>query len=192
MALVLTSGPATEPVTVAEAKAHLRIDSAAEDLLLASLIITSRLQIEAGLGLALITQVWRETRDALPCNGVIELPLSPVKSVDLVRIVTADGTWSVLPPSAYDVDTASRPARVVRAATAVWPIPGRVANGVEITFTAGFGAHGGDVPAPLKQALLMLVAHWYEHRDPSEIGTAADGIPAQVSALIAPYKVKRL
>jgi len=56
MALVLTSGPASEPVTLAEAKTHLRVDGSAEDTLIASLIITSRLHVEAGLGLALVTQ----------------------------------------------------------------------------------------------------------------------------------------
>lgn len=56
MALVLTNGPSVEPVSVSEAKAHLRIDGAEEDVLLASLILTSRLHVEAALGLALIDQ----------------------------------------------------------------------------------------------------------------------------------------
>ena len=64
MALVLTSGPGVEPITLAEAKAHLRIDGSVEDTLILSLVITSRLHIEAALGLALITQGWSYFIDA--------------------------------------------------------------------------------------------------------------------------------
>ena len=192
MALVLTSGPATEPVTVAEAKAQLRIDGNAEDTLLASLLITSRLQIEASLGLALITQTWRQTLDGFPGCGTIELPVWPVQSIDAVRVAAADGSFSAVAAAAYEQDVASRPARIVRSAAGAWPATGKVSNGVEITFTAGFGDTAADVPAPIRQALSMLVAHWYEHRDPTEIGGSAPGIPAAVSGLLEPYKVKRL
>ncbi|HWK38638.1 MAG TPA: head-tail connector protein, partial [Hyphomicrobium sp.] len=75
MALVITSAPAVEPVTVSEAKAHLRVDGTAEDTLIGSLILTSRLHIEAALGLALMTQSWRLSLDAWPNGRELELPL---------------------------------------------------------------------------------------------------------------------
>jgi uncharacterized phiE125 gp8 family phage protein len=73
-----------------------------------------------------------------------------------------------------------------------FPLPGKAAGGIEIAFTAGYGAAASDVPAPIRQALLLLVAHWYEHRDPIEIGTDATIIPAAVSELLQPYRVRRL
>lgn len=192
MALVLTSGPATEPVTVAEAKAFLRIDHYSEDVLLGSLVLTSRLHIEAALGLALLSQTWKLALDDFPSDGIIELPLSPVAGVASVRVLTADGAALTLDAAAYEIDTASRPARILRSPGAYWPPPGKRSNGVEIEFTAGFGASSADVPAPIRQALLLLVAHWYEHRDPVEIGASETRVPATVSALLEPYKVKRL
>lgn len=66
MPLILTDGPAVEPVTLAEAKAHLRVDGTAEDTLIGSLIVTSRLHVEAAMGLALVTQSWSVFLDAWP------------------------------------------------------------------------------------------------------------------------------
>ncbi len=191
MSLVLTSGPASEPVTVSEAKAHLRVDGTNEDTLIASLILTSRLHIETGLGLALITQSWRLLLDAWPGTKILELPLRPLQSVEEVRVLAADGSPETIEASAYLVDIAGTPSRLVRNG-AIWPQPGQAANGIEIDFTAGYGAGASDVPAPIRQALLLLVAHWYEHRDPIEIGSPTTVIPAVVSDLLEAYRTKRL
>ena len=190
MALVMTGAPALEPVTVAEAKAHLRVDGSAEDALIASLILTSRLHIETALGLALITQSWRLQLDFWPDKRDVDLPLRPLQSVDEVRVLDAAGTPAIIAPSLYLIDVASAPPRLVRR-TAL-PQPGQVARGIEIDLTAGYGAAADDVPAPLRQALLLLVAHWYEHRDPIEIGAEDMAIPSVVSELLAPFKVVRL
>ncbi len=191
MALVLTSGPAVEPVTVAEAKAHLRVDATEEDTLIASLILTSRLHIEAALGLALITQSWRTLLDAWGAEAAIELPLRPLQTVDAVRVLPAEGAAVVIAPTSYVVDTASAPPRLERTGM-IWPHPGKVANGIEIDFTAGFGDAAADVPAPLRQALLLLVAHWYERREPIEVGSAETAVPGSVSELLAPFRMRRL
>ncbi len=191
MALVMTSGPAAEPVTVAEAKAHLRIDHNTEDVLIGSLILTSRLHIEAALGIALIAQGWRLLLDRWPRGAKVQVPLSPMIGVSEIRVRDADGTPVVVPTEFYAVDAASVGPRIVRLA-ANWPEPGRVTHGIEIDFTAGFGAAASDVPAPLRQAVLLLVAHWYEHRDPIEIGSEATVIPHGISELVAPWRKARL
>lgn len=196
MALVLTSGPAEEPVTVAEAKAHLRLDGSAEDILIASLILTSRLHIEAALGIALISQGWRLTLDRWPEKpwsetGAVRFPLRPVRSVTSVTVRDSDGAPTVLAPEGYLLDgEALLPRLVPRDGT--WPPPGLPANGIEILFEAGLGEAAEDVPEPIRHALLLLVAHWYEHRDPLEIGPAAAAIPAAVSDLLKPYREVRL
>jgi len=187
----MTTPPALEPVTVAEAKAHLRVDGDAEDILIGSLVLTSRLHIEAALGLALITQSWTLALDRWPRGNHIDLPMTPLQSVDDVRVVNGAGIVMIIPAESYLVDLASRPGRLVWNNT-IPPIPGLPANGIEIDFTAGFGATADSVPAPLKHAILMLTAHWYEHRDPDDIGTSAAQVPAAVSDLIQPFRTIRL
>ena len=192
MALILTAPPAVEPITLAEVKAHLRVDTDAEDTLLQSLILTSRLQIETSLDLALITQNWSIFRDGWGTGREIVLPLGPVQSVSSIRIYDSAGTFSLLPASAFVLDGAAGHARLVRAAPITLPDPGRAANGIEISVTAGFGATAQSVPAPIRHALLLLAAHWYEHREPGEIGKDGTRIPAAVSDLLAPWRKVRL
>lgn len=195
MPLVLTTGPAIEPVSVAEAKAHLRLDTAAtaEDAMIGSLLLTSRLHIEAALGLALITQSWTQTLDAWPIAAVdVMLGMRPVQSIAAVRVRGSDNSAVTLMSSQYQLDAASFPPRLVRPGNAYWPPPGKAAAGIEIEFTAGFGATAEDVPAPVRQALLLLTAHWYEHRDPIEIGAEAARVPSAVSQLLEPWRIKRL
>ena len=191
MALVLTSGPAVEPVTVSEAKSHLRIDGTAEDVLIASLILTSRLHVEAALGLALINQTWMLVLDRWPGDGQADIPIAPLQAVTAVRVKNAAGAATVVPATSYLVDIVSKPPRLVWN-NAAPVMPGRIANGIEIDLSAGFGATAASVPAPLKHAVLMLTAHWYEHRDPVEIGSAAARIPDAVSDLIQPFRKFRL
>lgn len=192
MTLVLTSGPAVEPVTVSEAKAHLRVDGATEDVLIGSLIVTSRLHVEAALGLALIHQGWRMTRDIWPERGdSVRFPLRPIASVTSVTVYDAAGTPTVVPPESYLLDGHALKPRLIANGNG-WPAPGRKANGIEIEFQAGIGATADAVPAPIRQAVLLLVAHWYEHRDPLEAGQASAAIPPAVSDLLKPYREVRL
>lgn len=191
MALVMTSGPGPEPVTVSEAKAHLRLDSSAEDLLIASLILTSRLHVEAALGLALISQAWTLTLDRWPDGDAVVLPMRPVQAIAQVRVRDAAAGALVVDPASYRLDGQGVPARLVRREVG-WPSTHQNSAGVEIDFVAGFGAAAADVPEPIRHAVLLLVAHWYEHRDPIEIGAAGTAIPRPVSELLAPYRVVRL
>ena len=191
MSLVLMSAPATEPVTVAEAKAHLRVDATNEDTLIASLILTSRLHLETALGLALITQSWRLFLDRWPPTKDIELPIRPLQSIDAVRVWPADGAAAAIDADDYLADIASAPPRLVRTGV-IWPQPGKAANGIEIDLTAGYGPAASDVPGPLRQALLLLVAHWYENREPIAVGAPETAVPRAVSELLEPYRVKRL
>jgi uncharacterized phiE125 gp8 family phage protein len=192
MPLILTSGPAVEPVTLAEAKTHLRVDGSAEDTLIASLIVTSRLHVEAAVGLALIAQSWSYFRDAWPPGPSLELPLRPVQSIAAVRLYDENAVATPLDPATYFLDGAANPPRLVRQGAPIWPKPGRIANGIEVAFSAGYGSAAADVPGPIRQAILLLVAHWYEHRSPLEAGAHAEPVPDMVSELLAPYRSVRL
>jgi uncharacterized phiE125 gp8 family phage protein len=192
MSLVLTSAPALEPVSLAEAKAHLRVDGSAEDALIQSLIVTSRLHIEAALGLALITQSWSYFLDRWPKAGRIVLPLRPVAALSHIRIWSEEGTSASLDPAAFLLDGQGMPPRLVARSDVTGASAMRPANGIEIGFTAGFGPSADDVPATIRHALVLLVAHWYEHREPVEIGVGVNAVPAMVSDLLAPYRRRRL
>jgi len=192
MPLVLTSGPAVEPVTLADAKAHLRVDGTAEDTLISSLIVTSRLHVEAAVGLALITQSWSYFLDAWPLGPALRLPLRPVQSIAAVRLYDENAAVTTIDPATYLLDGAGSPPRLVRQGAIVWPKPGRIANGIEVAFTAGYGNAAADVPGPIRQAILLLIAHWYDHRSPVEIGHLAEPVPDMVSELLGPYRTMRL
>ncbi|MBL8564744.1 MAG: phage head-tail connector protein [Hyphomicrobiaceae bacterium] len=191
MALMMRNAPLGEPLTLDQVKLHLRLDGAGEDTLLASLILTSRLHIEAALGLALISQGWRLVLDAWPADGALALPISPVQGIEEIRVRDRDGNSAVVSADDYELAAAGRPQRLVRRG-AGWPPPGRPVAGIEIDLVAGFGTTAEDVPAPIRQALMLLVAHWYEHRDPFEIGAPQTHVPGAVSRLLGPYRPVRL
>lgn len=192
MATTLLVGPTVEPVSLAETKAHLRVDTDAEDTLIQSLIMASRLHIEAALDLALITQTWRHQLDRWPRARSLNLPLRPVQSLSAVRVFDAGDESETLESAAFILDGTSNPARLILSGSAGLPVPARAANGIEIEFVAGYGDEPSDVPQPIRQALLLLTAHCYENREPVEIGAAATVIPGTVSDLLSPYRRRRL
>jgi uncharacterized phiE125 gp8 family phage protein len=191
MALVLTDAPAEEPIALAEAKAHLRIDADDEDALITELIVAARLFVERTLGQALISQGWSYFLDYWPRGGCITLPLAPAQAVGSVKVHDAEGGSVTLDASAYAVDVLSAPARLVlRGAPPSAAV--RELNAFEVAFIAGYGDEPGDVPAPLRQALLLLVAHWFERREPVVLDGAPQDVPGTVAGLLLPYRRVRL
>lgn len=188
MTAALITPPAVEPIALADAKAHLRIDSGDDDALLTAALVAARVHVEALTRRVLIEQGWRLYRDAWPPDRTLTVGLAPLISVDAVTVYDADGDPSVLAEDAYTVDAVSVPGRIVLAASAL--PPGRAVNGIEIDVTAGYGASSLDVPGPLRHAIMMLVAHWYEHRGgPVGYDMAGYMLPQGFEALIAPYRV---
>jgi len=192
MALVMTAAPAAEPISLAEAKAHLRIDADDEDQLLTSLIVAARSLVERALALALVTESWSLYLDSWPRSGAIALPIAPVQAVAAVRIYDPDDTPTDVSSGTYAVDVLSDPARLVLSSGAAQLMPARRLNGFEVAFTAGYGDEAGDVPEPIRQALKLLVAHWFEHREPVVLGQLAQEVPATVGGLLLPYRRVRL
>ncbi|MEM9574357.1 MAG: phage head-tail connector protein [Pseudomonadota bacterium] len=161
MTSLLIVPPQVQPITLAEAKAHLRVSSDVEDELIADLSRAATQMLEGETGLALISQTWRFWLDALPPDGIICLPQHPVQRIQQVTWYDAHGTPTVLDGGAYYLNTLTRPARL-RFDRASCPMG--MCNGIEIDFDAGFGSVGTDTPDMLRRALLALIAHWYEFR----------------------------
>lgn len=150
--------PSTLPVSVAEAKANGRIDHDAEDSLIEAYIRAALAFAEKYSGRAFEPQVVEVTLDAFP-DAEIELPFGPVVSISNVTFTDADGDEQTVDSADYVVDTASRDGWLVPAYGASWPSTMDTINAVRVRYVAGEGT-----PDDVKQAILLLVQHYYEHR----------------------------
>jgi len=182
MAIVLVP-PAAEPLSLAEAKALLRVEPADDDAVIAALITAARGHLEALTRRALMLQTWRFVRDAWPADGRLRLRAGPLRSVIAARVFDAAGVAHALDVQRFVVDVA---ADVVASPGWALPAPGRCVAGIELDVELGYGPLATDVPAPLGQALRMLLAHWYDNR--GAVASGATLLPAGVAALIAPYR----
>lgn len=191
MPSILLDGPAVEPVSLAEAKAHLRVEHGDDDDAIAALIAGARVHVEAQTRRALIAQIWRLTRDAWPGNGRIAVLPVPLRTLVAARVYKSDGTALAIDAGAFAVDKTAAPAALTFLNGAL-PSPGRVAGGIELDIAAGYGDAAADVPEPLRQAIRVLVAHWYENRGLIAQGQSVAVLPEAASALIKPYRVLSL
>ena len=193
MSLQLMTPPSIEPVTLEEAKAHLKVDTPDDDDLIARNIASARVRIELHLGRALITQSWIQWLDCWPANGIIEVSLPPLQSVTSITTYAPDNTPTVLDLATYQVDAVSQPGRIVFDYELIAPLTPefvtglRRANAIAIAFTAGYGNAATDVPSPIREALLEIVAFLYEHR-----GEAPDEMPSSALAPLSPYRIFNL
>ncbi len=192
--LELNTAPATEPVTLTELKAHLRIVGSTHDTLLNLLIKGVREHLERTLGRAFITQTWTYWLDKFPAGGkAISLPRPPLKTLTHVKYTdTPDGNVITLDTGEYTVDKLSTflKGRVFEAWDKTWPDTREIRNAVEVKFDAGYGA-ASAVPTVIKWALMQICGHWYEHREQGVDNTNVIEVPLLTRNLLAPYRVDR-
>jgi uncharacterized phiE125 gp8 family phage protein len=179
MKRILLEGPAVEPVLLAEAKAHLRLDGSAEDDLVGALIAAARVAVETEIRRVLIEQRWRAIVERWPPTGLI-LPVSPAIGVDEVRGIDGEGGATVLAAEDYEFEAVDGSVLLLE------PTPDAVKY--DIDFSAGYGSSGLDVPQPLRHAIRLLVTHWYEHRSAVILGDTALAAPLGWRELVAPYR----
>ena len=184
-----TSDPATEPVSLAEARAHLQVDDNDSDTAISALITAARQYVEEYTGRALITQTWALTMDDVPSGtDSILLPRPPLVSVSSLAYVDGDGVTQTWASSNYRVDSNSEPARLTLAYGVSWPTPRDVSNAVTVTYVAGYGA-ATAVPTAIRQAILLLVGDWFTNREAQVVGTVVGRLGFSVEALLSPYRV---
>ncbi len=169
--LAPTDDPAFEAVTLAEARAQTRVTHTGDDALLEDqLIPAAREQLERDTGLAIVQRPYRLTLDQFPACDYIEVPKAPLLSVESVTYQDGDDQQQTLSPDDYRVDTGRRPGVLILDHDQTWPATRAGRNAVAIDFTAG-PASAAAAPKLAKQAILMLVAHWYEHPEAEVMGT---------------------
>lgn len=163
MALRKLTDATIEPVSLAEARAHLRAATTAEDALITSLITAARQACEDRLQRTLLQTDWELTLDAFPC--AIPLRMPSVMSVQSIQYVDEDGATQTLSPSSYQVDDKSEPGWVVPAYGYAWPTTREQINAVTVAYRCGYGTTAAAVPGPLKSWVLLMVGSLYENRE---------------------------
>lgn len=212
----LVTPPTTEPITLQQAKSQCRVDFPDDDLLITGLITAARQYAEKRTNRAFYTQTWLRTMDFFPLYGKIEASRGPseretwpygtwywdkvtidlshnrVQSVTSITYIDSTGTQQTLPTNSYCVDVTSIPARITPNQGVFWPIVNNYIPGsVQITYVAGSYGDGvtvNTIPQTIVQAMLMLISHWYEHREAaSELNIK--NLPMAVDALLETEKI---
>ena len=188
MPCILLTAPALEPVALDEARAYLRVEHHDDDETIAALIAGARIHVEATTRRALVSQSWRLTRDVWPEDGRIAVRPGPLQALTAARVYDFDNNAQDVDLQAFVPDLGGS---ALTFAPWALPAPGRVALGIELDVTVGYGDAAIDVPEPLRQAIRLLTAHWYENR-----GLVAGGggavLPETVAALLSPYRMVSL
>ena len=186
--LVVAEKPTVEPVSLAEAKAHARVDSEVEDTLIQSYITMAREWLEGVLDMSLVSQTLEARYDLFPVWEIV-LPKPPM-AAGTVTITYRDGNGTNQTLSSasghFQADHRTMPGRVYPNYNGVWPLPRGDENSITIRWPAGFGASGFDIPATAKGVILLLTAHWFEMRQPVVTGySQVLPVPKTVETLVA-------
>ncbi|WP_306250997.1 phage head-tail connector protein [Parvularcula sp. IMCC14364] len=190
MSLEILTATTTEPVTLSQIRAQLRLDPADtdEDALLTRLATTARQQIERLAGLSILTQTFRWIYPGSVSPGIttvggsartLSLPRGPVTAVTQISTLTGSSGWQPLPATDYTL-LPGLPGSIV------WQTAIPESDRIQITFTAGWPSFE-EVPAPLLHAMLLLIAHYHARREPYE-NDRLTSVPATVTSLLAPFR----
>lgn len=191
---ILVTPPGVKPISLAEAKAHCHVDHADEDPLIDKLIDASTAHLDGWrgiLGRCIVNQTWKLNLEGF-CDDEILLPLGDHVSITSVKYRDSANTQQTLSTAYYSGFQSERGPVVVLNTGYSWPTTYDREDAVEITWVAGFGATAASVPAAIRHAQLMLIAHWYDNRSAVAIGDPAMPMPLAVEALLAPYRMNPL
>lgn len=187
----IVTAPAAEPVSLADAKLHLRIETAytADDAYITALITLAREYVELVTNRKLITQTWKYYPEHWPCRDYIDIPFGKLQSVTSIAYYDTDGSATTLSASKYIVESATDPGRVVLAYGETWPSDALYpSNPIHIQFVCGYGLAGSTVPTPIIQAIKIMVSDMYEQRESAIVGRSVL-ITKVIDNLLFPYRL---
>lgn len=185
MGLKLITPPALEPVTLAEAKLHLRVDGTDEDALITVLISSARRHAEHVTERAFVTQTWELAIDKFPAAEIL-LPKPPLVSIASVSYDDAAGVEQVMSPTAYTTDLYQEPGWLFPANGTAWPDTLDAANAVRVRYVAGYGTPG-DVPENIRQWMLLRIGALYRNRE--ELVDGRLSTSPMVDHLLDPHRI---
>ncbi len=172
-------GMAQPIVTMSEAQAYVRIETGEEEAVLAGLVASASALCEAFLNRVVIAREF--SVDVAASSAWQRLELTPVQAITSVAAVDVAGVETLLGAAAYAIDIDSSGDGWVRASQADG------GQRLRVSGTAGMANDENNVPEPIRQGVLRLVAHLFTARD----GAGGDP-PAAVTALWRPYRRLRL
>lgn len=170
------------PVSVNECKADLRIDSAEEDDLIESYILAASKLSSEIVGRKLINESWLFSLRSGACE--IEMPFTPISSLTSIQYWDSDNVTQTLNVADFYVRNFDTHTTIEPVDTFTWPAFFNRRDALNITFVAGFGATGANVPDTIKRAIRLTVAHWYENRTAVLVGVTANELPIGVQSLL--------
>src|SRR5262245_19676435 len=193
MGLKLISAPTFDPITLTQAKMHLRQIDNDEDDLIELLITAATRNVENWTGRALCDQTWELQLDAFPVNE-IQIPKPPLIEVVSVRYDDPEGVEQILSTTDYTVDNVSEPGWVVLNTTASWPTILEAVKSVRVGYRAGYPdsdspPSGSAIPFDIKAAIFLLLGTLYEHREQVQVGAIPYQLPWGVQNLLRPHRV---
>lgn len=180
--------PSGEPLTTAEAKEHCDIPSAdtSHDTFIASLITAARQKWERDTATVAMTTTVTEKRDDFG-DEMIELARRPVASVTSIYYYSQSGSNTLLASDQYALDTNTPQPLIVPAYGVTWPVTRGHYGDVTITYVAGYSS-SSNVPKAWKQAMLLLISHWFEHRSAVNFGNIVNDVPQAYESLVAGWQ----
>lgn len=192
MVLVRKTAPDQDPISLSEAKAHLKVIGSEEDETILRLIRAVVDEVDGAtgwLGRCLCPQVWTLKLDAFPRTGGVRIPLAPVQTVDEVRYLDPDGVVQTWAGTDWEALPHLQETKLLLPAYGKsWPSVREGRMGVEVDFTAGY-ASPDHVPGDLFHGLLLVLGRWFENREDVIKGTISSKLPFAAETLLSKYRV---
>ena len=184
---VVYTAPAIEPVSVEEMVRQCRITDRSEDDLLAQYITAARTYVEDITGRKLISQSWDAYFESL--DDPLILPFAPLVSVTSVKYQDTGNAQQTLAATYYEA--AERDGRPIVRAKYNQSYPSTLGHADDVVIRAsyGYGTTAASVPAPLRQVVKWFASHWFENREPVNVGNIVTPIPQTIEMILLPYRV---
>jgi uncharacterized phiE125 gp8 family phage protein len=166
--LVRVTAPAVSPISLAEAKAQMRVEGSDDDAIIQRLIdaAVAFVDVQGVLGRAMITQTWGQWLSPNP--STVSLMLGPVQSVSAIKYYDLNGTLQTATLADFNVFGTPNRITITPKTGKAWPITQTRDDAIKIEYVIGYGDSAASVPQTVRHGLMMLVAHWYENRETTQ------------------------
>jgi len=162
--------PLTTPITLSEVKSQLRVESSDDDIILARLInvAIAYTDVRGALGQAMITQKWGQWLAPNPPQRV-DIMLKPLQSVTAIKYYDENGDLQSDDINNYEVYGTENAASIGPKDNFSWPTTQNRNDAIKIEYEIGYGDAASDVPDTIRHAMMLLIGHWYDNREQTQM-----------------------